>query len=172
MRFKIFIVGDIDSTLISRAFARVRESINVERIQIQYLPSSFIVEALNAKRNQYQSDRILSRLRKLSESDVGDIVLALVDVDLYTHDLNFIFGQAEAPSKLALVSLYRLHPPEDAIDGGMLASRLAKEVIHEVGHTLGLGHCSNMRCVMFFSNTLHDTDRKSHEFCSLCHSRL
>lgn len=36
------------------------------------------------------------------------------------------------------------------------------------GHTWGLAHCAAPRCVMFFSNTLHDTDAKGVEFCSAC----
>jgi len=29
-------------------------------------------------------------------------------------------------------------------------------LIGELGHTFGLGHCENPRCVMFFSNSLMD----------------
>jgi archaemetzincin len=31
-----------------------------------------------------------------------------------------------------------------------------------------LGHCENPRCVMFFSNSLMDTDGKGFEFCLRC----
>ena len=42
---------------------------------------------------------------------------------------------------------------------------MATEAIHELGHTYGLGHCADPRCVMWFSNTLSETDRKGTEFC-------
>jgi len=43
-----------------------------------------------------------------------------------------------------------------------------KEAVHEVGHTLGLAHCTNSSCVMFFSNSILDTDRKKSAFCEKC----
>jgi len=73
--------------------------------------------------------------------------------------LNFVFGVAEGD--YALVFTARLL-------GELLVTRILKEVIHEVGHTLGLGHCENPSCVMHFSNTLMDTDRKGPGFCPRC----
>ncbi|MFQ5892664.1 MAG: hypothetical protein ACE5HW_07710, partial [Candidatus Methanofastidiosia archaeon] len=50
--------------------------------------------------------------------------------------------------------------------------RVLKEAIHELGHTFGLRQCKNSRCVMFFSNSLWDTDYKSKEYCEICRSYL
>ncbi|MFQ5762890.1 MAG: archaemetzincin family Zn-dependent metalloprotease [Candidatus Bathyarchaeia archaeon] len=172
LRLTVLTVGDIDSSLVRRVLTRVQETLGVEEVQLRSLPSSFIAEAHNAKRNQYQSDKVLSKVKKLPDAQGVDAILTLVDVDLYVGGLNFIFGQAESPGKMCLVSLHRLHPSEDSSNGGLLESRLLKEVVHELGHTLGLNHCSNMVCVMYFSNTLADTDRKSHEFCNLCQTRV
>ncbi len=46
--------------------------------------------------------------------------------------------------------------------------RVVKEAIHELGHTYGLGHCRDARCIMYFSNSLLDTDRKGAAFCVNC----
>jgi hypothetical protein len=43
--------------------------------------------------------------------------------------------------------------------------RAAIEAIHELAHTYRLTHCTNPRCVMWFSNTLTETDRKGTRFC-------
>jgi len=70
----------------------------------------------------------------------------------------------------AVISLARLRPefygsPPDA---PLLLKRAVKEAIHELGHTHGLGHCRDPRCIMCFSNTLHDTDVKGPGFCAAC----
>jgi archaemetzincin len=40
-----------------------------------------------------------------------------------------------------------------------------------LGHTYGLVHCRNPHCVMFFSNSLIDTDVKGPDFCQKCKPR-
>ncbi|WP_081825254.1 matrixin family metalloprotease [Persephonella sp. IF05-L8] len=50
--------------------------------------------------------------------------------------------------------------------------RITKEAVHEIGHTLGLGHCPDPECVMHFSNSIVDTDRKSYFFCSVCYQKV
>jgi archaemetzincin len=50
--------------------------------------------------------------------------------------------------------------------------RTIKEAVHELGHTFGLEHCENARCVMHFSNSLADTDWKQAKFCSQCRPKL
>jgi len=98
--------------------------------------------------------------------------LGIVNHDLYVPELNFVFG--EASWKAAAISLTRLrqefyHLPENR---SLFHQRILTEAVHELGHTYGLGHCENPRCVMFFSNSLMDTDRKGPAFCARCKSKL
>ncbi|MFQ6039016.1 MAG: archemetzincin, partial [Candidatus Aminicenantales bacterium] len=58
---------------------------------------------------------------------------------------------------------YRL--PEDRT---LFLARCVKEAVHELGHAFGLRHCPNPRCVMHFSNSLLDTDKKTASFCQRC----
>jgi predicted Zn-dependent protease len=44
--------------------------------------------------------------------------------------------------------------------------RVLTEAVHELGHTDGLNHRLNPRCVMFFSNPLVDTERKGFDIPS------
>lgn len=128
--------------------------------------------AYNASRKQYLADLILDRLRYRITGE--NKLLALIENDLYTHGLNFVFGQAQCPGRVALVSLRRL----DQTFYGMTANynlflkRATKEAVHELGHTFGLRHCSNLDCVMSFSNSLLDVDRKSPTFCDACRKKL
>jgi len=130
-------------------------------------------EAYNAARRQYHSTIILSKVgdyvRRVDASI--DRVLGVVDVDLYVPRLNFVFGEAESPGKNALISLFRLKPQfyGRSEDRELFLERSVKEAVHEVGHTLGLGHCVNPTCVMFFSNSIFDTDRKGWAFCEKCY---
>jgi archaemetzincin len=121
--------------------------------------------ACTPSRGQYRADMLLDQAHRT----VGGRVLAVTDADLYVQDLNFVFGMADLPGRAAVVSLHRLRLGADA---ALLRERLLKEALHEIGHTFGLPHCSDMRCVMSFSNSLSDADRKSRRFCPSCQKKL
>jgi archaemetzincin len=130
------------------------------------------LEAYNPKRKQFLGSYFLKELLKIKTT--GDIVLGIVPVDLYEPDLNFIFGVASPITGTAVISLYRLHnsfyglPENEKI----FIERTIKEAVHEIGHVLGLPHCPNPICVMHFSNSIEDTDRKSYYFCESCYIKV
>ena len=129
--------------------------------------------AYNEERDQYLSTQILYFL--LVKAPKGfDRVLGVLDVDLYVPGLNFVFGEAEVTGKVAVISLERLRPEfyGRKPDEKLFLERTLKEAIHELGHTFGLRHCSNSRCIMYFSNSIIDTDRKGPDFCALCREKL
>jgi archaemetzincin len=128
--------------------------------------------AYDNKRKQYLSTAILNGIMEQKEYAPYEKILGIVDHDLFVLDLNFVFGQASP--KAAVISLTRLrqtfyHLTEDQ---NLFHQRVLTEAVHELGHTYGLGHCGNPRCVMFFSNSLMDTDRKGSEFCPRCKNKL
>ncbi len=89
-------------------------------------------------------------------------LLGVADVDLSSPGLNFVFGQADPERGVAVFSLARLHDRDPA----RYRARAATEAVHELGHTYGLGHCDDPRCVMWFSNVLEESDRKGTRFCA------
>jgi archaemetzincin len=128
--------------------------------------------AFNNKRNQYLSAAILNTLMNEKEYTPFEKILGIVDHDLYVPELNFVFG--EARQRVAVISLTRLRQefynlPQDQ---SLSYKRALTEAVHELGHTYGLGHCENPGCVMFFSNSLIDTDNKGFAFCSKCKTNL
>jgi archaemetzincin len=128
-------------------------------------------EAFNNARKQYRSDIILSRVHSYAEKDKAlDRVLGTVNVDIFVPELNFVFGEAECPGKATLISLWRLRPEfyGKAPNMELFLERITKEAVHELGHSLGLRHCSNPFCVMYFSNSIFETDRKQSLFCNKC----
>lgn len=124
-------------------------------------------ETFNPERQQYRSTVFLDHLQSEFQSD-HNMHLAVTDLDLYVPDLDFVFGEASPATWTAIFSTARLdplfyHEPKNL---QMLTRRAMIEAVHEMGHVLGLQHCSNPRCVMWFSNQLEETDRKGTHFCS------
>ena len=130
-----------------------------------------MAQAYNLKRKQYLSSKLLAFL-KITEQD--ERVVGIADIDLYVPRLNFVFGEADIVSGTAIVSLYRLRQEYYGLapDEALFLERATKEIVHELGHTFGLGHCPNNKCVMHFSNSLADTDLKEASFCSKCRPKI
>jgi len=134
-------------------------------------PDKLPESAHNKFRNQYRSNEVLDFLEKNYEGRI----LGITSEDLYTEGLNFIFGQAKMRGRVALISISRLNPTffRQPKDNELLERRTIKEAIHEVGHmAFGLGHCNNRECVMSFSNTIGDVDRKTKYLCDMCKMQI
>jgi len=130
-------------------------------------------EAFDKKRRQYRASNILSWIT-LHVTYSTDRVLGVTEEDLYADGLNFVFGEAQFSGRACIISICRLRPESygSQTDRILLEARSVKEAIHELGHTLGLAHCRNPLCVMYFSNSIFDTDRKKPEFCGRCREKL
>jgi archaemetzincin len=129
--------------------------------------------AYDPRRRQYRAEAFMPLLAPFRTGNNG-LVLGVTGVDLFVPELNFVFGLAEPRQKSAIISLARLQPEFYGLpaDPNLFKERALKEAIHELGHLLGLGHCPNPTCVMFFSNSLADTDRKGQGFCNKCRKLL
>jgi archaemetzincin len=126
-----------------------------------------LARAYNAERRQYLSSELLASLGKAEREER---IVGVADVDLYVPRLNFVFGEADIVSGTAIISLSRLRQEYYGLapDEALFLERATKEIVHELGHTFGLGHCPNSKCVMHFSNSLADTDLKEARFCNKC----
>lgn len=123
--------------------------------------ASVLAPSYNPQRRQYNAEVLLDHVRAAP----GTCVLGVTSHDLYVDGLNFVFGLADSPGKAAVISLHRLHAGADETT---FRTRAVKEAVHELGHTRGLPHCPDPQCVMAFSNSLADTDRKRKWFCFRC----
>jgi archaemetzincin len=131
--------------------------------------------AYNPERKQYHFSVIIEKLQVMCP-EACERILGRVDVDLYVPYLNFVFGEADAVRKTAIISTKRLRPEPEYYglpeDEELLWERALKESVHELGHTCGLIHCPDKKCVTRFSNSSKDTDIKSPTFCRSCREKL
>ena len=147
---------------------------DIFRLPVTVSTSTFEVErAFDPSRGQYHSTALLSHLldRHVSPEEKCIVV---VDVDLFIPVLTFVFGEAQFEGPASIVSLHRLTnqfygmPP----DVEATVRRLAKEVVHELGHTFGLYHCHQFECVMRSSTYVEEIDLKQAEPCPGCRGIL
>ncbi|MCX7704376.1 MAG: archaemetzincin family Zn-dependent metalloprotease [Planctomycetota bacterium] len=130
-------------------------------------------DSYNAARKQYYADSLLLLLSKIrTPSSLRTI--GVIDEDLYSENLNYVFGSASQTEKSAVVSLIRFTGNFWGLkeDSQLFLKRARKLVLHELGHTLGLHHCTDPCCVMLFSNTLAELDSSSEHFCPSCAAKL
>lgn len=129
--------------------------------------------AFDPNRGQYNSSLILKQLIMKPPPD-ADRMLGVLDVDLFIPILTFVFGEAQLKGIGAVVSTQRLDNrfyglPENR---EVTNERLLKEAVHELGHTFGLVHCSQSKCVMNASTYAENIDQKSAELCPLCQKSM
>jgi len=130
-------------------------------------------EFYDPARRQYNGNTLLKQVDSLSFPGSAK-TLGLFNVDLFIPILTFIFGQAFLGGQTAIASLHRFSNEHYGMisDDRFLLDRSRKEVIHELGHTLGLIHCHTPTCVMRSSTYVEDIDQKDQHLCSNCRANL
>jgi len=123
--------------------------VEVRRLDPVPLPQS----AWYPPRRRYRADRILDFLPTLIPGEPASTrILGLTQKDISTTKGKFedwgVFGLGNMPGQAAVISSFRLK--RKAKDAAHLRHRVVTTAIHEVGHTLGLDHCSEhaQKCPM------------------------
>ncbi len=163
-------IGAIDPEILDSVARVLRETYRRDIALGESLPMP--QKTYNARRKQYHSTKILKVL-ELQKPARDELLLGVIDKDCYVPELNFVFGEADMLARIAVIALPRLRQEFYGLepDKELFLLRSAKEAIHELGHTCGLGHCPDPRCIMHFSNSLRDTDVKEPRFCDACRNK-
>ncbi len=144
-------LGTFDSELLDAIAEGIATELQVEvkRLGRKPLPKS----AWYAPRRRYRADIILDHLPTLIPDEPPSTrILALTQKDISTTKGKFkdwgVFGLGNMPGQAAVVSGFRLR--RKAKGSAHLRRRIVNTTIHEVGHMLGLDHCTehDARCPM------------------------
>ena len=82
-----------------------------------------------------------------------------------------IFGLGLKPGKTAIISTFRL---KKGVSEQKTLEHLKKVALHEIGHNLGLSHCTNHKnCMMNAANgTIKQVDLMKVWFCEKCEKQI
>ena len=159
-------IGEFSSDLIDPVARMIRKAFGFETIVTPILED--IEFAWDTARGQYHSTPILDRLAFKAPPRAVKVA-ALCRVDLFIPILTYVYGEAQLNGRACIVSSYRL---EDRLTGSepeeSFIARIAKEIIHELGHTFDLRHCPDPVCLMHYCRNESDVDHKSDQFCRYC----
>lgn len=132
-----------------------------------------ISEFYDPVRRQYNGNKLLVEVDRLYSSE-NNISIGLFNVDLFIPILTYIFGQAYLNGRSGIASSYRLSNERYGMNHNekYILERFKKEVLHEIGHTLGLIHCHIPDCVMRSSTYVEDIDQKGSGICIKCRNSI
>lgn len=125
---------------------RTELQVEVRRVNDVRLPPS----AYYAPRRRYRADALLDYLHTLVPRGDRARILGMTEVDISTTKGRVfdwgVFGLGDLDGSACVISTHRLE--RRARDAAHVEFRVVTTAVHEVGHTLGLEHCVEPRCVM------------------------
>jgi len=138
--------------------------------------NEMMLRGFDRSRNQNDASKILGDMQDIYTRRAGceKAVLVVTGKDLYIRGRDFVFGLARPGVKVSVVSTARLDNRwygRSASENDLM-DRLVKEGCHELCHCMGLDHCSNPECIMFYPQTLDELDRKKKTLCPECRQYL
>ncbi len=175
-------LGTVDRATVSALVPRL-EGAFAAPVAVREAPGLDLERFYDGRRLQYNSTAIISELTACYAAIVeaaGDsprafpLLLGVTGEDLFIPILTYVFGEAQLNGRAAVVSYHRLQSERYGLprNPALLADRLCKEAIHEMGHLHGLLHCSTQECAMHISTYVEDIDSKTAALCAPCRRLL
>ncbi|MDA3822838.1 MAG: archaemetzincin family Zn-dependent metalloprotease [Bacteroidales bacterium] len=143
-------------------------------VDVDFMECSLDVSQFyNPARRQYNADLVQEAISNRAPEGYLKY-MSLFRGDLFIPILTYIFGQAQLNGSFGISSLFRLRNELYGLeeDRNLMLERFSKVVIHELGHTFGLIHCTHPVCIMRSSTYVEDLDQKELRFCKSCQEKL
>jgi len=166
-------LGEFDSTLYPEIISAINEVYPGCIVEIRTtapVPSTAFYEP----RNRYRAEKILVHLDSITPTGY-DKVVGLLEKDISTTKGEYydwgIFGLGNLADKSCVVSTFRLR--KAGVSDALYKERILKLVIHELGHTFGLDHCSNTQCILTDAcGKISTIDSAKRALCERCNSHI
>jgi len=142
-------------------------------VEVRTLPPVAMPRSAFARaRHRYRAEILVSYLSSLLPPD-GECIIGLTADDISTtkgaiRDWGVI-GLASTRNGACVVSAARRRAGANAATS---RERLGKVAIHEIGHTLSLGHCVSVACVMRDAKGSVRSVDSERDFCGRCRGFL
>lgn len=131
---------------------------------------------INVKSPRYRADKLIKWQKSLLKD--YNYVLGFTHTDISTtknkepkskYEDWGVMGLAYCPANSCIISSFRLKNRNQKV----YEDRLKKVIVHELGHNLGLKHCSDKSCLMTDAvETVNTIDNANFSICNTCKKQI
>ncbi|MBN1257379.1 MAG: hypothetical protein JXA52_06700 [Planctomycetes bacterium] len=141
-------------------------------LPVKILPPTKLDKSFyDPSRKQYDADEILLQLHGEIPADAF-VCTAIAREDIFSGRLSSVYGLSYSDLRTSIVSTSRIWQNPEYSKETDEQLRLAKLVVHEICHNLGLSHCAAHSCRMNGTMGLGDLERAPVTLCGSCLKKL